>query len=101
MLKILLGADILMAALFAWKFQHFPEQIPIFYSRPWGDPQIADYWYIALIPILMHVFYLLNGFLSKKLFNNQKIPQKIFFVSTIITIALFTSIFIRIVLLVT
>ncbi len=101
MLKILLGADILMIALFAWKFQHFPEQIPLFYSRPWGEPQIVDYWYIALLPILMHLFYLLNGLLSKKLFHSQKIPQKIFFVSTIVTIALFTSIFIRIVLLVT
>jgi len=101
MLKILLGVDIVMAALFAWKYQYFPEQIPLFYSRPWGEAQIVDYWYIALLPVLMHVFYLINGILSKRFFGNQKIPQKIFTISTFISIGLFSLIFIRIVLLVT
>lgn len=100
MLKLLLGADILMAALFALKFRYFPEQIPLFYSRPWGDTQIVDYWYIVLLPILMHLFYFLNIIVSKRFFPNQKIPQKIFTISTIISIVLFTAVFIRIVLLV-
>ncbi|CAN5238632.1 hypothetical protein BH09PAT2_BH09PAT2_03860 [soil metagenome] len=101
MLKILLGVDFVMAALFAWKFQYFPEQIPLFYSRPWGEPQIVDYWYIALLPVLMHIFYFINILLCKKIFPNQKIPQKIFTISTLIGIGLFSVIFIRIVLLVT
>lgn len=101
MLKILIGLDIFMAALFAWKYQYFPEQIPLFYSRPWGEPQIVDYWYIALLPILMHLFYLANNVLSKRFFPNQKTPQKIFMISTLISMGLFSAIFIRIVLLVT
>ncbi len=100
MLKLLLGADIVMAALFAFKFRFFPEQIPLFYSRPWGEAQIADYWYIILIPVLMHIFYVLNGIVSKKYFPNQRVPQKIISISTGISIVLFSAIFIRIVLLV-
>lgn len=101
MLKLLIGADVVMAALFLWKFRYLPEQIPLFYSRPWGEAQIADYWYIALIPILMHIFYVLNGLLCRRFFPNQHIPQKIFTISTGIAIVLFTAIFIRIIVLVT
>lgn len=101
MLKILIGADVIMALLFAWKYQYFPEQIPLFYSRPWGEAQIADYWYIALLPLLMHVFYATNVYVGRKLFTHQKLPTKIFTISTIISIAVFTALFIRIVLLVT
>ncbi len=100
-LKLLLAADLVMAALFVWKYPYFPKQIPLFYSRPWGEPQIADNWYIAFLPILMHFFYLANGILSKRFFPHQEIPQKIFTIATIICILLFSAIFIRIVLLVT
>lgn len=89
-----------MAALFAFKLRYFPEQIPLFYSRPWGEAQIVDYWYIVLIPVLMHVFYLINGILSRRYFLNQQIPHTIYSISTIISIVLFSAIFIRIVLLV-
>lgn len=101
MLRILLAADFIMALLFIWKYRYFPEEIPLFYSRPWGDPQITDYWYIALLPLLMHIFYITNILLSKKFFPNQKTSKKIFEVATIISIVVFTALFVRIVLLVT
>ena len=86
MKKLLIGADILMAAIFAWRYMYLPEQIPLLYSRSWGEPQIVDYWYIALIPILMHVFYLLNSYIAQKYFTPTGLFRKLFRVANIFLI---------------
>lgn len=101
MIKLLIGADILMAAIFAWKFQSLPEQIPLLYSRPWGEPQITDFWYIALLPVLMHIFFFLNNFLAKKYFASEELFQKLFNAMNIFFILAFTGLFLKIIFLVT
>jgi hypothetical protein len=100
MIKLLIGADVLMAAIFAWKFQSLPEQIPLLYSRPWGEPQIVDFWYIALLPVLMHLFFFLNNILAKKYFTSEEIIQKIFQAMNIFFILTFTGLFLKIIFLV-
>ncbi len=101
MIKLLIGADVLMAAVFAWKFQSLPEQIPLLYSRPWGEPQIVEYWYIALLPILMHIFYFLNNLIVKKFFATEELLQKEFKVMNVFFIIAFTALFLKIIFLVT
>jgi hypothetical protein len=99
--KLLIGADILMAAIFAWRFQYMPDQIPLLYSRPWGDPQLVEYWYIALLPILMHIFYFFNAFIIKKFFHSEELFQQLFNILNIFVIIAFTGIFLKIIFLVT
>lgn len=99
--KLLIGADILMVAVFAWKFNSFPQQIPLLYSRPWGEPQIVEFWYIALLPILMHSIFFFNIFIAKKYFKTEEIFQKLFMAANIFTIVGFTGIVLKIIFLVT
>ena len=101
MIKLLMGADILLAAIFAWRFPSMPSEIPLFYSRTWGEAQIVDYWYIFLLPVLMHIFYVLNLFISKKYFSQEELLQKLFNVVNIMNVLIFSAIFIKILLLVT
>ena len=99
--KLLIGADILMAAVFAWRYIFLPEQIPLLYSRPWGESQIVDFYYIILLPILMHAFFFFNSAISKKYFSSEEIFLKLFRFANIFIIIVFTGIFLKILLLVT
>ncbi len=101
MIFLLLGADVILAGVFAWKFMTLPEQIPLFYSRPWGEPQIVDYWYILMIPILMHLFFFLNMYLSKRYFKNEQFLQQLFRIANICIVIGLSSIFLKIIFLVT
>ena len=41
-------AIILTTAVILFSFPFLPKEIPLFYSRPWGDPQLATTPYIFL-----------------------------------------------------
>jgi len=99
-LKLLFGANILMVSFFVWKYQTFPQEIPLFYSEPWGEPQIADIWFILLIPIFMNLMFFVNSQVAKKYFPNNSLFKKILSITNGTLIICFTGIFIKILLLV-
>ncbi len=99
--KLLIAADILQVALFAWRLPSLPKQIPLFYSRPWGEAQIADVWYIGLLPFLMHLLFFTNGFIINRFFKGDEMFTKLFTVVNYCVIIAFTGIFVKILLLVT
>jgi len=100
MLKFLIGANVLQIALIAWKYQVLPKQIPLFYSQPWGESQIADVWYILLLPIFMNVIFYVNEQIAKKFFPQNKLIKNILSVSNVILIVGYTGIFMKIVFLI-
>ena len=93
-------ANLLMVAVFAIRFTHLPPQIPLFYSRPWGEPQLADLWYILLLPIFMNLFIVINIWIPKKIAYEKPIALDIFRALSWVVIISFTSVFLKIVLLV-
>lgn len=101
MLKLLIGSDLLLLVAFIWRFPHLPEQIPLFYSLPWGEAQIADVWYILLLPIFMNLMYFGNGQIAKRFFASEEVFQHLFRVVNLVIIVGFTGIFLKILLLVT
>ncbi|OGK13420.1 hypothetical protein A3A93_02005 [Candidatus Roizmanbacteria bacterium RIFCSPLOWO2_01_FULL_38_12] len=100
-LKLLIGADVLQLALFAWRFNSLPKQVPLFYSRPWGESQIADIWYIVLLPIMMHLIFFLNSYLNNRFFKEDKLFTRLFAIANYCVIVAFTGIFVKILTLVT
>jgi len=101
MVKFLVAANFLMFGILLWKFKVLPEQIPIFYSKPWGEAQIADVWYILILPIFMNLMFFVNNQIAKRFFSNQIIFQNIFFVANIVLIIGFTVVYMKILLLIT
>lgn len=100
MLLFVVVSNLLMIASFIWKYNSLPVQIPLFYSLPWGDDQLADLWMIFLLPLLMNGFIVLNLYLGKKYFSEHLIVQKIInYLNIFLTVA-FTAIFLKIVFLV-
>lgn len=69
---ILVGLNIIISAVFWWQL---PVQIPLFYSLPYGDPQLAAREWFFLLPglsILLLMGYLLLSRLvvGSKIFLN-------------------------------
>ncbi len=100
MFYYLIAGDILMVGIFTIKFSTLPPQIPLFYSKPWGEDQLADTWMIVLLPLLLNIFYVLNNYLYRKFFLGNIFAKKILDYLNLFLIAGFTLIFIKIVLLV-
>ncbi|MDO8551478.1 MAG: hypothetical protein Q7S03_02255 [bacterium] len=53
-----------------------PPQIPLFYSRPWGEEQLAPQAYIFLLPSSIFIFLLLD-FLSSFALKGEKLVLRI------------------------
>ena len=99
MLNLLITGNILMIVTFVLRLNALPPQIPLFYSRAIGENQLTDTWVIFLIPLILNLLYIINGFLFKKFFLGNDLIKKIFDYLNILLIVGFTFIFIRIILL--
>ena len=97
----ILTSNLLMMLALIFKFNRLPPQLPILYSRPWGEYQITDWWLIFLIPLIMNGLYFLNIFLYKKYFSNHEFIRTIFQYLNLFLVTAFTIIFLKIIFLVT
>lgn len=100
MFYALIASNIIMAFVLVLKFNRLPPQIPIFYSRLWGEDQLAEWWMIFLLPIISNLFFFLNLFLYKRFFFKNEFVKKIVIYLNLFIIISLTLIFIKIVFLV-
>ncbi len=96
----LIAANVLMALIILFKFRTLPPQIPLFYSKPIGEEQLADIWFIVVLPFFMNALFFLNNLISRKFFNDDPFIKKIFYFVDMFLIISFTLIFAKIVFLV-
>lgn len=48
------------SAVIAWFWRTLPPQVPLWYSKPWGDERLASPWFL-LLPLLSSVIvYIVN-----------------------------------------
>lgn len=100
MIKLLLGADAVMVLLFLLKFRTMPPQIPLFYSKPWGESQLADYWNIFILPIFLNLLFFLNQYINNRFYKDNYLIRDIIYYLNIFLIISFTLIFIKIIFIV-
>jgi len=86
-----------MALAFVLKMSHLPPQIPLFYSRTFGEDQLGEVWYIFLLPILMHLLLFLNLFVYNHFFIPDQFIKKLFSIVNWTIIVALTLIFIKII----
>ncbi len=100
MFGYLILANLVMVGVFVFKYSSLPPQIPLFYSKTWGEDQLGDYWMIFLLPILLDIFFIINQYCYRKFFAGNLFVKRIFDYLNIFLIVGFTLIFVRIVFLV-
>ena len=98
---MLLSANILMALSVVFKFSTLPPQIPLFYSLPQGEFQLTELWFIILLPVLMNGFFLLNTLVYQTFFEGNEFVATFSFYFKIFIILSFTTIFLKIIFLIT
>ena len=69
---LVLGA---ISLVFSWA--KLPPQIPLFYSRPWGEEQLAPKYQIIFLPAIALFIFLFNFFSSTQLFPKETLLSRI------------------------
>lgn len=55
------------------KKESLPRLVPLFYSRPWGEEQLAPNKYLFLLPIFSLIIFLFNHQIVKILLKKEEI----------------------------
>lgn len=100
-IKYLILLDLLLIFVFILRFRFLPPQIPLFYSRYLSEDQLADLYFIFLLPILTNIFFFVNNFFEKKFFSENYLIHKIFSYLNLFLIISTAILFLRIIFLVT
>ena len=101
MLYGLIVCNIIMFGVLLLNFNHLPPQIPLFFSRPWGEDQLADTWLVLVLPFLLNVLYFINLSLYKRFFSGNDFVKKIVDYLNVFLMITTTSIFVKIITLIT
>jgi hypothetical protein len=72
---IINGLELLILVI-VWRF--IPPQVPLFYSRPWGDEQLVDKIILFFIPAVSLVFNIINLLLGNYFLGKEKLLAKFF-----------------------
>ncbi|MBM3283401.1 hypothetical protein FJY90_04060 [Candidatus Gottesmanbacteria bacterium] len=91
---------ILYVAILIWKWQQLPPQLPLFYSLPKSNEQLATPIQLLTLPFFSLLFYVINFFAAAVLYPKEKLGSILLVITgTIVTGLLFYA-FIQIVFLV-
>ncbi|PIV09433.1 hypothetical protein COS31_02345 [Candidatus Roizmanbacteria bacterium CG02_land_8_20_14_3_00_36_15] len=100
MKKLLISSDLLMLAVFLIRISSLPPQIPLFYSKSWGEDQLVDSWMIFILLIIMNGSIFVNKIVYQKYFGGNHFAKKIIDKLNLFLIISTTLIFLKIIFLV-
>lgn len=76
-----------------------PSRLPLFYSLPWGEKELAEHWQFFVLPASLALVTLLNLAIFHHLHQQQTFFKKILVVTTILSTLILTITFIKIIFL--
>lgn len=65
-------------AILALQWPKLPPQVPLYYSLPWGESQLAAPWEVAILPTLAASIFITNLALTFLLSRDNKLLSQIF-----------------------
>lgn len=60
-----------------YKFNILPAQIPLYYSQPWGEPQLASASALFLLPTFSIIIVLINNLLATFFLHNVQLLSRL------------------------
>lgn len=95
MILSLVAADLIMAAAFVWTYNKLPPQLPLLYSRLWGEGQLVDTWFIFILPLILHFLFFFNLYLYSRVFLPNELVRHILHILNWFLIVVTTIFFVR------
>jgi len=81
---IVVLAQIVLIVLY---FSKLPPRVPLYYSRPWGQPQLAETLYLFLLPSLSLIIFVINSLLASLFVDHKEFYSHcLVWVSTIFSV---------------
>ncbi len=68
-------------------FSQLPPSVPLYYSRPWGQAQLAEAIYLFLLPSLSLIIFVINSLLASLFVDHKEFYSHcLIWVSTIFSV---------------
>lgn len=91
---------IFQIAVLFFKFNDLPQQVPLYYSLPWGEEQLTSVTSLFLLPTFSIVVLLVNNLIANFFFNNIPLFSRLLIIFSVIFSLLAAISLIRIILLI-
>lgn len=75
---------ILSCALIAWRSNRLPPSVPLWYSRPWGEDQLASPYWLFLLPAGVVFWYAVNVLLATYYVEQYRIFAQLLFLTSLL-----------------
>lgn len=82
--KFVIGLFILSVGLLIWRFRVLPPKVPLWFSRPWGEDQLASPYWLLLLPISSMLWYGIDLVISIYVTTEYLIFTQMLFLSSLI-----------------
>lgn len=97
-LTLLPSAVVLLLTVYILFFLKFlPAKLPLFYSLPWGEKQLANHLQFLILPLVLTLIIILNFIISISLHSAQVFFKKILNIATLLSTTILIITFIRII----
>jgi hypothetical protein len=80
------------------KWQNLPPQVPLFYSKPWGNEQLATKTLLWFLPTLSVVIWLIDLLLIRTLLKNDEFLSRILAIFGVLSAILISFTLVKIIL---
>lgn len=82
---------IVQIGLIVFKFNDLPSQVPLYYSRPWGEEQLASTTSLFLLPTFSIIVLIINNLIANLLLKSIPMLSRLLVIFSL-AFSLFTSI---------
>lgn len=100
-ISVLIVAIALMVTFFVLRYASLPPQIPLFYSLPAGNEQVADLPYLFILPLALIAVVSVNTVVTRTFFKEIELITAISRTANVFLSILSVYIFVKVILLVT
>jgi hypothetical protein len=90
----------LQIGLLIWKFTVLPPQVPLYYSLPWGEAQLASHSSLFLLPTISIVVLFIDNLFAVSFFKNLSLLSRLSVITSLIISLFFTITLFKIVFLI-
>lgn len=73
-----------IVSVFLFFYNRMPDRLPLFYSLPWGENQLATKQQFLLLPIMLALICLINSLIASQLHSAQYLLKRMLMLSLII-----------------
>ncbi|MEK7129737.1 MAG: hypothetical protein AAB803_01845, partial [Patescibacteria group bacterium] len=77
----------LSVAITLWRWKFLPPAVPLWYSRPWGEDQLAHPLWLFLLPVGALLWHGINIIVSASLLHEYPVFARVLFLSSLLVAA--------------